>query len=60
MFKVEVFNKGKQLTTHWYNESAYSEAENCAYALHNHPLFKYRTVLSHAPNAKIIYDSSKV
>lgn len=43
MYKVIVYSQKKKIATHKYPNR--EEAECAAFALHNHPLFKYRTVI---------------
>lgn len=54
MFKV-IASKSGEKHTHWYDTA--EKADNAAFALRAHPMFKYKTYVEQVPIAYIGYDT---
>lgn len=57
MFKVIATRNGEK-NVHWYPTA--EEAEDAAFALRSHPMFKQKTYVENIPSANIGYDTSSV
>ena len=57
MYKVTIFQNGKQIGIHWYETEL--EAKASSFVLHNHPLFGYKTNVEFKRSAFVGYESDE-